>query len=206
VKKYKIRDIPKGQRWGYFWSYYTLHVFCIVIAAAMLGYTAYLVFIKPHSDLSLMWLSDRYDPVCENVVKDKIEKEMDWDINGDGTVKVSISYMEFDTEYRQLDADTKTELAIIMSTGDNYIFLVNDYAMQWMLDNDLLGTWGDFGGCEGEDDNEIFAIEATDLHFFSEESFEALEGMRICIAQRPSEKTGLYDAQMSALRELRQYD
>lgn len=204
MKKFRMRDVPKGKRWNYFWSYYAFHVFWAVIFSVFTGYTVYLLCFKPHTDVSLMWLSDRYDLVCEGLLNKEMQREFP-DINGDGTVKVTLSHILFDREYEKLPQETKAELSILLSVGDTYILFASDTAAEWLREMNLLGTWGDFGGCEGKPDKDIFLVKISQVEFFRKDGYNALKEANLCIVRPPVGERKNYDIQMNVLRKLLQY-
>ena len=202
---WQLKDVPKGKRWSYFWHYYGFRVFMGVLIGFLALDWLYVIFIRPRSDISVLWLSDRYDLLGENVFRDKLQDELDWDLNGDGTASVTLNYVDFDAAYTDLAADTKQSLLTIFSVGDNYIYFVNDYARDWLSENELLGSWDDFGGWEGRTGTDPFDVNTSDVPFFSDEYPQSLEDIHICIALPLEGDEEAYAAQMDALRNLLLY-
>lgn len=195
---YRMRDVPRGKRWAHFWRYYKLHVLAALIAAVLLGNVIYASFLKPKADVFLLWLSDQYSLTCEQALLEKLEMLPDWDLNGDGTVRVRLNHVDFSAPFDELGLPVQSELLTIYSAEESCIYLLSDYAVEWMAENDLLGQWRDLG-LEGEG---IFALRAGELPFFQEEALAPLADTMLSIA-KPGQQSGpVYDAQMDALRAL----
>ena len=84
MKKTRLRDVPKGKRWGHFWQYYGLHVFLGILLGSFALYTFYIIALKPRTDVSVLMLSDRFELSCETAMREKMDEQSALDINGDG--------------------------------------------------------------------------------------------------------------------------
>ena len=198
MKKTRLRDVPKGKRWSHFWHYYGLSVFLGVFLGGMVLYTLYLAILKPPADLAIMILSDRFDLSCETAIREELGSLDCLDVNGDGTVRLSLNYVPFDTPGDELPLEDRMELMTILSAGNIYVFLANEDGSQWLSEQGLLGTWGDFNGTE---DSEPFAVPVKELPIFQGEGFAVLQHLTLYIACPPEDGTN-YQAQMAALRQL----
>lgn len=198
MKKTKLKEVPRGKRWSHFWHYYGLRVFLGAVIGFMLLYTLYLAVLKPKTDISIMMLSDRFDLSCETAMREELNSLPVLDINGDGTVRVSLNYVPFDSTGEALPLEDKMELMTILSAGDIYFFLANGDGYQWLSQQQLLGTWGDLTGSE---DSRIFSVPVSELPFFQGDAFAVLESLTLYIACPPQEAQP-YQAQMAALRQL----
>lgn len=201
MKKYHLRDIPSKERWKYFWSYYKLQVAFVVCFLVMAGYTLYLLFLRPRTDVVLLWLSDKYDLACEGLLCEEMEQEF-LDTDKDGRVTVSLSYVQFDGEYDELSQETRAEIAVLVSAHNTYIFLADQDAVKWLEEKDLLGSWGDLGSSQGGNEEEIFKADLSSVAFFNKDVYDVLQECQICIAKPPEENTESYDLQMKALRDI----
>ena len=197
MKKTRLRDVPKGKRWGHFWQYYGLHVFLGILLGSFALYTFYIIALKPRTDVSVLMLSDRFELSCETAMREKMDEQSALDINGDGVVQVMLSYVQFDGE-EKLALDTRMELLTLLSAGDIYIFLANSEATQWLQEQELLGTRGDF---QGSTDDRILSVPVSELPIFQGEEFDVIQHLTMHIACPPGDRE-LYDAQMTALYQL----
>lgn len=197
AKKYRWRDLKKGERLEYFWMYYKYHLFFGVILAFLLGYTLYGI-LKPKPDLQVMWMSERYTPQCEYALRDVLEG-LDWDTNGDGRTEVMLTYVDFDMNYHDLSYSVKSEISVLVAGQEYSFFLVNGYARDWMLENDLAADWGDLGAEEMEAGEPVF-IPVEELDCFSSDELEPLAGTFLCSAHPAEGKEEEYLRQTEALR------
>ena len=197
MKKTRLRDVPKGKRWGHFWQYYGLHVFLGILLGSFVLYTFYIVVLKPKTDVSVLMLSDRFELSCETAMRQELNGQSVLDVNGDGIVQAMLSYVQFESE-EELTLDTRMELLTLLSAGDIYIFLANSEASQWLLEQDLLGTWGDL---TGNLDERLLSVPISELPIFQGEDFEVLQHLTVHIACPPEDRE-LYDTQMAALYQL----
>lgn len=194
----RMANMPWKQRWAYFWHYYKFYMFLIVVVLVMLGYGLYMSFLRPKTDISLLWLSDRYDLSCETALRETLETQLDWDLNEDGTVCVRLNHVDFSVPYVELDISAQAELLTLYSAEDSCIYLLSSCAVEWMTENDLLGQWED----AGLDGDGILALCAADLPIFGGELFTPLADATLCIAKPEQASAEAYAAQMAALREL----
>ena len=198
MKKTRLKNVPKGKRWGHFWHYYGLHVFLGVFLGSFALYTFYIAVLKPKADLCVLMLSDQFELSCETAMRQELREQSVLDVNGDGTVRAVLSYVQFEGREEDVPLDTKMELLTLLSAGDIYMFLANEDAYDWLSRQDLLGTWGDLTGSV---DEEIFAVPVSELPIFQGGEFEVLQHLSLYIV-RPPEDTKVYDAQMAALHQL----
>lgn len=197
TKKYRLRDIPKGKRLEYFRMYYKAHVIFGLLGAFLVGYTLYGI-LKPKADLQVMWLADSYTSQCEQALRNTLEA-LDWDTNGDGKTRVMLTYIDFDRDYSELDYSRKTEVTVLVAGQEYSFFLVNDYAKDWMLENELPAAWRELGVSSMAQDDYVFVPLST-LPAFSGEFMEPLETLYLCVVQAPPGKEAEYSIQYEALR------
>ena len=197
-KTYHLRDIPKKQRLQHLWYYYKLHMLLGAALAIMIGY-GICGFFRPEPDLQVMWLSDEYSLDCEFALRETLE-ELDWDTNQDGSVRVLLTYIDFDRPYQELSYDSKAEITVLAAGEDYSFFLAGQDAVNWMRENDLLGTWNELGVTDAGGKTEVL-IPASEIPAFSE--MQELEETFLCMTTRPGEKQRWeeYDRQTQALRE-----
>ena len=191
-KKYRLRDVPRGQRLKHFFHYYKLHLFFGVALLVLLGQTAY-AFLTPQPEVRVMWLSDRYTANCEYALRDTL-KSLDWDLNGNGRIDTQLTYICFDQPYHDLSYDTKSELTVL-AAGQTYSFyLVNDYAKAWMEENDILAQWSDIG----VEQDGFAAVPVSQLPAFSGEYEEPLQSLWLCVPSPTSDQSDQADYQLQA--------
>ena len=189
--------MPKGKRWGHFWHYYGLQVFLGIFLGSFALYTFYIVALKPKSDFSLLLLTDRFELSCETAMRREMNEQPTLDVNGDGTVRAVLSYVQFSSE-EELPLDTKMELLTLLSAGDIYMFLANTEATRWLSEQELLGTWADL---TGSDDGRILSVPVSELPIFQGMDFDVIQNLTMHIACPPEDRE-VYDVQMAALYQL----
>ena len=197
-KKYRLRDVPRGQRLRHFFHYYKLHVFFGAALLILLGQVLY-AFLTPQPEVRVMWLSDQYTANCEYALRDTL-KSLDWDLNGNGRVDTQLTYICFDHSYHDLSYDTKSELTVL-AAGQTYSFyLVNDYAKSWMEENDILAHWSDIG----IEQDGFAAVPVSQLSVFSGQYEQPLQSLWLCIPSPPADPADQaeYQRQAEALRRL----
>lgn len=207
MRGYKLREIEKGKRLDYFLTYYGWAACAVLIVLITALYLLFLIFIKPRSDIRILWLSDRYNAVSETVLTGKMENTFPWDTNHDGKVKITLNCVDFSSPFEALDLQTKSEAAILLSTGNNYLIFANPYAFNWLTSEELLGTWADYRGfSESPADDQILQIKLSELAFFTEDAILSEYGeMVLCVAKPPAEDA-LYREEMEMLASLLRYD
>ena len=201
MQKYRLRDVPKGKRLKHFIYYYWGHTLFALGFCVLLGYTAYL-FLRPKADVQVMWMSDRYSATCETALQRSLD-QLEWDINEDGHMRALLTYIDFYGPYRDLDMTTKQEVMILVSGQGYSFFLADQNAVDWLKENEILGTWADLGVTD-ERNGEYLLIPAREIAEFSGEYTEPLEEVYLCITATPSDPERLieYEKQIAALRRL----
>ena len=200
-KKYRLRDIPKGERLAHFLNYYKLRTFFLLVFAVMVGYTLYGIF-KPRPDLQVMWLSDRYSLECEFQLRKTLEG-LNWDTDGDGNSGgAMLTYIDFDREYQALSYEVKTELTVLVAGQEYSFFLVNELARDWMEENELLATWEE-AGISGPGAERYLAVPVKQMEAFSPPPLEQMSHNCLCVTPPPFEESKLpeYRRQTRVLRE-----
>ena len=201
MQKYKLRDVPKGKRLKHFIHYYWGHTLFVLFLGILLGYTAYL-FLRPKADVQVMWMSGDYTVTCETALQRSLDN-LDWDTNEDGHMRALLTYVDFDTSYADLDMTTKQEVMILVSGQGYSFFLAGQHAVDWMAENEILGTWAELGVTD-ERAEEYLLIPARELDVFSGEYLKPLEDVYLCITATPTDPERLeeYESQIAALRRL----
>lgn len=197
AKKYRLRDLPKGERLEYFWMYYKFHLIFGLLGAFLIGYTLYGV-LKPRPDLQVMWMSDKYTTQCEYALRDTLES-LDWDTNGDGKTRVLLTYVDFEQDYHQLSYSLKSEITVLVAGQEYSFFIVNDHAWDWMLENELPATWREIG-VDNDNPDGFVLVPLSQLEAFSGDYMEPLEDLYLCAAQAVQGKEDEYALQAEALR------
>ncbi len=201
VNKYRLKDVPKGKRLQHFFAYYKLHLFYAIAFAILIGYTLY-AFWKPDPDIQVIWMSDKYTMECEQELRSNCEA-LDWDTNGDGTVAMILTYVDFNAPYEEVGYDLKTEVTTYIAALDYSFFLVNDYAYEWMEECDLLGTYGETGLEHWGAEEELVRIPVSQIDFLQGPASEPLQGLYLCVSAPPEQsetRAREYEKQMTALR------
>lgn len=197
-RKYRLRDIPKEKRLNHFLTYYKPHIFFAFAAVLLLGHTLY-GLLKPKADIQVMWLSDKYTMNCEYALRNLLES-LDWDTNGDGETHLLLTYIDFDRDYHQLSYDTMSELTILTAGQEYSFFLVNDYALSWMRENDILATWEEIGVLDEGDGYVVVPL--SRMEEFSSDFLAPLQEAYLCVTPPPADLSAQaeYLRQTEALR------
>ena len=111
-----------------------------------------------------------------------------------------LQVMWLSDEY-SLDCEFALREITVLTAGEDYsFFLAGQDAVNWMRENDLLGTWNELGVTDAGGETEVL-IPASEIPAFSE--MQELEETFLCMTARPGEKQRWeeYDRQIQALRE-----
>lgn len=201
MQKYKLRDVPKGKRLKHFIYYYWGQTLFTLAMCVIVGYTAYL-FLRPKADVQVMWMAKKYTVTCETALQRSLDA-LDWDTNGDGHMRALLTYVDFNAPYSELGMTTKQEITVLVSGQGYSFFLANQYAVDWMKEHEILGTWAELGVTD-ERAGEYLLISARELKEFSGEYMDPLEEVYLCITAKPSdpERVIEYESQIAALCRL----
>ena len=202
IKKVRLRDVEKGKRLEHFFTYYKVQTFYCILFAFLIGYSLY-GFLKPRADVQVMWLSGSFTMECEQELRDNCEK-LDWDTNGDGIVAMMLTHVDFYCDYEDLSSATTQELVYLVAAQDFSFFLVNDFAIDWMQKNEILGTYRD-AGITGPGEDQPLLIPVTQIRELTGEHDEPLEDLYLCITPTPEndeKRLSEYLKQTEALRRL----
>ncbi len=175
-KRYRLRDVPKAERWSYFWEYYKLHFFVGLVAVISVGYLLYGI-LGPKADIVVMWLSDSYTIEGESELRSTLEG-LDWDTNRDGRTKLMLTFLDFDKPYDELSYSTMSEVNTLTAGQQYSFFLVNGYASDWMRESGILGTWRD----AGVDRDGYLAVPLTDIPAFATDAIRSLGDLTLVIS------------------------
>ena len=175
-KRFRLRDVPKTERWSYFWEYYKLHFF---VGLFLLISVVYLLagILGPKADMPVMWLSSSYTLEGESELRGALEG-LDWDTNGDGRTKMLLTYLQFDTPYEDLSYQTMSEINTLTAGQQYSFFIVNAYAMDWMRESGILGTWRD----AGVDRDGHLAVPLSDIPAFAADAIRSLGDLSLVIS------------------------
>lgn len=198
--KYRLRDVPKGKRLQHFFTYYKLQLFYAIAFATLIGYVLY-AFLKPDPDIQVIWMSGKYTMECEQELRGNCEA-LDWDTNGDGTVAMILTYVDFDAPYDEVSYELKAEVTTYIAALDYSFFLVNDYAYEWMEECELLGTYGESGLDRWGEADALVRIPVSQITFLQGQYLEPLQDLYLVISAPPEgsqSRTQEYEKQMAAL-------
>ena len=175
-KRYRLRDVPKTERWSYFWEYYKLHFIVGLACVISLAYLLYGIF-GPKADITVMWLSGSYTLEGEGELRSSLEN-LDWDTNGDGRTKLMLTFLDFDAPYDELSYQTMSEVNTLVAGQQYSFFLVNAYAARWMRENGILGTWRD----AGVDRDGYLEIPLSEIPLFASDAIRTLGDLTLVIS------------------------
>ncbi len=201
MQHYRIKDVPLKKRPGYVWTYYKWHIILAAIGIFMVSGLIYTIFIRPRTDVSVMWLSPYYELSADTLIKERLAG-LPWDVNGDGKVSVGVQHVEF-TDNPEKNLDVQMQMMTLIGSGSFDIYLVSDTALAWFLEKDLAGSWTDYDA-DSEKGDEPFIIPCKELAFFRGDGLSSMEELTLVIA-KPSEdekKAEFYRREMDALKSL----
>ena len=197
MKRYRIRDIPRGKRLAYVWLYYKWHFLGAFLAVLTLA-----GMLQPlwagRVDLSILWLGDSHDLDTDAALETRLA-ELPLDVDGDGKSRCLVHYVRFTGEDGRL-TNEQMELVTLVGTGEFNVYLASGEARGWLEEHGIIGTWQDFTGQAGDD--RLFCVPCGQLPVFRGEEWAAMEGMYLVIAPMPAgeEQRALYRRQMEVLR------
>lgn len=200
MKHYLFRDVPKKQRLSYFITYYKWHTLAAALVAAVVIAIISLI-LSPRDDLAIMWVSDDYDIVAEHIFREKIG-QLPWDVNGDGHVKPASQYIDITDDPANMSEDERMAMVALLSSHTFNLFLLDETALNYFTELEVLGTRADYYGSDCENGDAIFSIPCSELSFFADEDLEAMRDCYLAIAVRPieEEELALYRKQVDALK------
>lgn len=207
MKRYPFKNVPKGKRLFHFFDYYSWHLAAVIFLIVVVGYTIFVTFIKPKSDVSIMWISSTYALEADESVFQRLS-QLGWDNNGDGKTMVTLQHAEFGETYAQTSPSDLMSVMTIISAGNIDIMLVNDAALEWGLEANLYGTYGDMGGLEGYKNEDILILSCSDIPFFADTDIDTYENIYLTVAQSKlgTEHEASYLQNMSNLRRLLEWE
>lgn len=167
---YKFKEVPKGQRWKFFWDYYKLPTIGIIIGVIAVVSIFYTVVLAPKRDISIVTATQSY--VAPEVWSQAGEalNAMPLDLNGDGKVIVEINDNQLDPKMAQSDPETyqviQTKLMASLSTAESALQIVDEAYFEFLGEEGLLGTYAELPDTMGHDAKEIIKIPLSELKPF----------------------------------------
>lgn len=207
MKTFRWKDVPKGERLSYFFTYYRWQlfygVFGLLCAAVLIS-----PMLRPRTDVSILWLTSDFNMMTDTVLREEFGN-MPWDVNGDGKTSVALQFIEFPDDYASA-LETQMETLTLISSGRFPVYLLNETAKGWFEETGMIGTWADYGATEASayrdrsGTEEPFAIPCSELKFFDGTGISANSETYLVIGAAPAdeEKLADYRAQIRVLESL----
>ncbi len=169
---YKLREVPKGERFKFFWDYYRYHTIGAVVAIiAIISFLTTVVF-APKRDLVILSASQVLVPAEVWLAIEAGLDAMPLDLNEDGKVLVDVNDNYIDPEWRESDPETylaiQAKLTASLSTAESALQIVDENLMAYFREEGLLGTYKELPDAAGHDMDEEIAIPLKELAPFKD--------------------------------------
>ncbi len=167
---YKFKEVPKGQRWKFFWDYYKYPTLGIVVGIIAVIYFLQTVVFAPKKDISIIIATEAY--VAQEVWTQANEalNAMPLDLNGDGKVIVEVNDNQLDPTMAQSDPETyqmlQTKLMASLTTAESALQIVDEAYFEVFEEEGLLGTYAELPDAMGHDAEEVIKIPLAELKPF----------------------------------------
>jgi len=212
---YKPSEIPKGQRFQYFWDYYKIPVLVGVLILIAVVYFLKTVVFAPKTDVSILIASREYvDYEVTEQIAEKM-RALTYDLDGDGKVEVSIDYIHLDPEAQQQDPEyynaQKMKLVAILSTAETALQIVDEETYQYLEAEELIGTYGELSEDYGHAPDEAIKIPLSSFALFNQYNEQLPQGLFFTLRPKDAMRLGdgekklaVYMHQVAVLEDLMQ--
>jgi len=212
---YKPSEIPKGQRFQYFWDYYKIPVLVGVLILIAVVYFLKTVVFAPKTDVSILIASREYvDYEVTEQIAEKM-RALPYDLDGDGKVEVSIDYIHLDPEAQQQDPEyynaQKMKLVAILSTAETALQIVDEETYQYLEAEELIGTYGELSEDYGHAPDEAIKIPLSSFALFNQYNEQLPQGLFFTLRPKDAmqlgdseKKLAVYMHQVAVLEDLMQ--
>lgn len=188
-----FKDLTFKKKIEHIWFYYKWYI----IAAIFFGFAAFIcinqIVTRPNYDITILWAqTDRISAVSIDTSREELEKYCP-DFNGDGEVHVDLRFIGLDadtiavpqqtvsrdpssqidnteSEYvdRQLEMTYKMQLMAEFTTGDSFVFILDDAVYKMLVE---LGGFGNITNkynhlCDYIEEDR-FKLEATPFEYIN---------------------------------------
>ncbi|MBE7010117.1 MAG: hypothetical protein E7418_01340 [Ruminococcaceae bacterium] len=194
---YKLSEVPKGQRWQYFLDYYKIPTIVgLALLIAIISILKSTVF-APKNDLCILLASKAYvdHEVTRQIMDDMSRMPIDYD--GDGEVLVSLDFVHLDPEAQQQDPEyfqaQQMKLMAILSTAQSALQIVDEEAYQYLLEEELIGAYGELSETHGHEASDMIKIPLTSLAPFRSYAEELPDGLFMTL--RPKDAMQIHESE-----------
>lgn len=171
----KFKEVPKGQRWQFFWDYYRVPTIVGIIVAVIVISLIKTIFFTPEPDINIL-LTTQYTFSDENLEKfnKQVENLID-DFDGDNKKIVLTTPIAYNDKVSETDPQyamaALTKFNVELASGLNIIQITDDALYERYKVSECLATYEvfeDFGvKCPYEDKKEIVKIPLKEIKAFS---------------------------------------
>ena len=167
---YKFSEIPKGQRWKFFWDYYKIPTALIMIGVIALILILQTTVFAPKKDLAILSATQIY--VARDTWQQAEEgfSSLPLDLNEDGRILVEINDNYMDSTMRETDPQTymviQSKLMASLSTAESALQIVDDDTYAYFEEQALLGTYAELPSAMGHNADEVIKIPLKELKPF----------------------------------------
>ncbi len=191
---YKPSEIPKGQRFQYFWDYYKIPVLVGVLILIVVIYFLKTVVFAPKTDVSILIASREY---VDYGVTEQIAEQMralPYDLDGDGDVLVSMDYIHLDPEAQQQDPEyynaQKMKLVAVLSTAETALQIVDEETYQYLEAEELIGTYSELSDTYGHVSDEPIKIPFSSFALFNQYQERLPQGLYFTLRPKDAMRLG----------------
>ena len=172
----KFKEVPKGQRWQFFWDYYRVPTIVGIIIAIVVISLIKTIFFTPEPDINIL-LTTQYTFSDENLEKfnSKVENLIE-DVDGDNKKIVLTTPIAYNEKVSETDPQyamaALTKFNVELASGLNIIQITDDALYERYKVSECLATYEVFENFgvkfSYEDKNEIVKIPLKEIKAFSD--------------------------------------
>ena len=138
-KYMKLKDIPKGQRWEHFWTYYKVQTIIGAFVVLLVAMLVKDVVFKEKVDIYLTVASSEYASDAVSAELSRVLQQYGEDFDGNGDLSVYVDQITMSTESYTVDPEmvmaAQTRLIAQFQDKNQIIFLMDqdiyDSEIQW---------------------------------------------------------------------------
>ncbi|MBE7041718.1 MAG: hypothetical protein E7400_07115 [Ruminococcaceae bacterium] len=167
---YKFKEVPKGQRWKFFWDYYKYPTLGIIVGVIAVISILQTVVFAPKKDISIIAATQTYvNQEIWNQAREALQA-MPLDLNEDEKVIVEVNDNHVDPSMAETDPETyqmlQTKLVASLSTAESALQIIDEGTFDYFNDEGLLGTYAELPDAMGHEKDEIIKIPLSELKPF----------------------------------------
>lgn len=204
---YKFREVPKGQRWNFFWDYYKIPVAVTIISVIALVSILKTTVFAPKKDIVIVTATETYVlPEVWSAVEEQLCL-MPFDFNEDGKVLAELNVNHIDPKLQETDPETfmaiQAKLTASLSTAESALQIVDEKTVSFFREQALLGTYAEMPAVEGHAPEEELIIPLKELT-----PFKNVEGLPdgLFMILRPEDAMQIYGSEKKLANYKKQTD